>query len=71
MLALASRSFAMEKCSTHCGYLGQANNNTAEYRALIKGLERASGLKADRVSVRLANEGIKEGLETSGPDGRA
>jgi ribonuclease HI len=35
----------------YCGYIGQATNNTAGYRALLKGLEIARELEANRVSV--------------------
>lgn len=35
----------------HCEYIGQATNNTAEYRALIKGLELAAQFRAHRVTV--------------------
>ena len=35
----------------HCEYIGQATNHAAEYRALIKGLELAAQLRANRVTV--------------------
>ena len=35
----------------HCEYIGQATNNVAEYRALIKGLELAAQFGANRVTV--------------------
>ncbi|MCB1327718.1 MAG: ribonuclease HI family protein [Spirochaetales bacterium] len=36
--------------------IGRATNNEAEYRALIRGLERAVELKADRLRVRMDSE---------------
>lgn len=40
-----------ELLTEHCEYIGQATNNAAEYRALIKGLELAARFRADRVTV--------------------
>ncbi len=40
-----------ELLKEYCAYIGQTTNNTAEYRALLKGLEIASEFQADRVSV--------------------
>lgn len=40
-----------ELVTEHCEYIGQATNNAAEYRALIKGLELAATLRANRVTV--------------------
>lgn len=40
-----------ELVTEHCEYIGQATNNAAEYRALIKGLELAAQLRANRVTV--------------------
>lgn len=40
-----------ELVAEHCEYIGQATNNAAEYRALIKGLELAAQLRANRVTV--------------------
>lgn len=40
-----------ELVTEHCEYIGQATNNAAEYRALIKGLELAAKLRANRVTV--------------------
>ena len=40
-----------ELLTEHCEYIGQATNNAAEYRALIKGLELAVRFRADRVTV--------------------
>lgn len=40
-----------ELLKEHCAYIGRATNNTAEYQALLKGLEIARELKAGQVSV--------------------
>ncbi len=44
-------------------YLGEATNNTAEYSALILGLEEAARLSAEKIVVRLDSELVVRQLE--------
>lgn len=45
---------------TYKEYIGKATNNVAEYRAVIKGLERAKKYEPDEVEVRLDSELVKK-----------
>lgn len=38
------------------GYIGQATNNVAEYRALLRGLKEASGMGIRRIQINLDSE---------------
>lgn len=45
---------------TYKEYIGKATNNVAEYKALIKGLERAKKYEPEEIEVRLDSELVKK-----------